>query len=143
MSCSNHHDLVSRKRWERVRHSKALGYALPLCIGWLCFAFEGGVTTCVALAAPVESSSNASSAPPLALQVIRGGEFDLFANYVLVMGESEAILIDTPFTQTQSRRLVEDIRALGRELTHILLSHAHPDHYLYSRASISGCSRTP
>jgi glyoxylase-like metal-dependent hydrolase (beta-lactamase superfamily II) len=47
----------------------------------------------------------------------------------LVCGEREAVLVDTALTLGDTRELVEMVRASGRELSTVLLTHAHPDHY--------------
>lgn len=47
----------------------------------------------------------------------------------LVMGQREALLVDAQFTNSEARALIEKIRASGRELTQIFVTHAHPDHY--------------
>lgn len=47
----------------------------------------------------------------------------------LVCGEQEAILIDTPFLISDAKRLIEMIRASGKTLTAILVTHSHPDHW--------------
>ncbi|HVW18111.1 MAG TPA: MBL fold metallo-hydrolase [Solirubrobacteraceae bacterium] len=66
---------------------------------------------------------------PLDVQVITASAPGLIANSVLVTGEREAVLIDTPFLPPDTEAVIEAIRASGRELTAVLISHAHPDHY--------------
>jgi glyoxylase-like metal-dependent hydrolase (beta-lactamase superfamily II) len=63
--------------------------------------------------------------------------FDLFtaepralaSNAVLIKGRKEAILVDSCLIQSDAQKLVSMIRGSGRELTSILITHAHPDHY--------------
>lgn len=50
-------------------------------------------------------------------------------NAHLLLGEREAVLIDTGFLRTDAERIVELIRSSGRELSFIIYTHAHPDHY--------------
>jgi glyoxylase-like metal-dependent hydrolase (beta-lactamase superfamily II) len=67
--------------------------------------------------------------PPLKLDVITGNEGNLYANFTLVMGKTEAILIDAPFTQSEAHRLVGRILESGRTLRTIYITHDHPDHF--------------
>jgi glyoxylase-like metal-dependent hydrolase (beta-lactamase superfamily II) len=48
---------------------------------------------------------------------------------VIVYGEKEAVLIDTQWTRSNAYRVCAEICELGRELTTIFVTHAHPDHY--------------
>lgn len=48
---------------------------------------------------------------------------------VIVMGKSEAILIDAQWTLSNAHRLVAEILETGRHLKEIYVTHAHPDHY--------------
>lgn len=48
----------------------------------------------------------------------------------LVMGEHEAVLVDSQWLLSDGRALAEMIAATGRTLTHVLLTHGHPDHYM-------------
>lgn len=50
-------------------------------------------------------------------------------NAHLLVGEREAVLIDTGFYRTDAQAIVELIRSTGRELRYIIYTHAHPDHY--------------
>jgi glyoxylase-like metal-dependent hydrolase (beta-lactamase superfamily II) len=64
-------------------------------------------------------------------------ELDLFiaepralaSNAVLIKGKTEAVLVDSCLIQSDAQKLVKMIRASGRELTSVLITHAHPDHY--------------
>ena len=48
---------------------------------------------------------------------------------VLVEGRTEAILIDAQFAASDARKLVDKIKASGRTLTTIYISHGDPDYY--------------
>lgn len=65
----------------------------------------------------------------LTYEVIRSGQTDFFANQTLIMGEKDAVLIDVPLTLSQAHRVVASIIESGKNLTHIFVTHAHPDHY--------------
>ena len=64
-------------------------------------------------------------------------EFDLFtaevralaSNAVLIKGRDEAVLVDNCLIQSDAEKLVTHDPASGRELTTVLVTHAHPDHY--------------
>lgn len=48
---------------------------------------------------------------------------------VIVMGKSDAILIDTQWTLSNAYRVVAEIAETGKHLKTIFVTHAHPDHY--------------
>ena len=48
---------------------------------------------------------------------------------VIVMGESEAALIDAQWTLSNANRVIAEILETGTRLTTIYITHAHPDHY--------------
>lgn len=48
---------------------------------------------------------------------------------VLVMGETDAILIDTQWTLSNAYRVAAEIMETGKRLKAIYITHAHPDHY--------------
>lgn len=64
-------------------------------------------------------------------------EFELFtaepralaSNAVLIKGREEAVLVDNCLIEGDAQKLVKMIRSSGRELTTVLITHAHPDHY--------------
>ncbi len=48
----------------------------------------------------------------------------------IIYGEKEAVLVDAQFTLSNAHRLVAEILELNRSLTHIYITHVHPDHFL-------------
>jgi glyoxylase-like metal-dependent hydrolase (beta-lactamase superfamily II) len=81
---------------------------------------------------PREASSTASESvsQPLKLEVYHPGEKAIFAvASVLLSGKSEALLIDAQFSTIDARNLVELIRATGKRLTTVYVSHGDPDYY--------------
>src|SRR5258705_9813614 len=46
----------------------------------------------------------------------------------LIFGDHDAVLVDTFTTIEQNERLIEWVKAHGRNLTHIYLTHGHGDH---------------
>jgi len=65
----------------------------------------------------------------LTLKVITSSPGSLNANFTLIQGEREAVLVDVPFLRSDAYRLVADILDSGKTLTTIIVTHAHPDHY--------------
>ena len=47
----------------------------------------------------------------------------------LIYGEKEAVLINGQFQASKARELAERIKATGRKLTTIFVSHSDPDYY--------------
>ncbi|KAB0500189.1 MBL fold metallo-hydrolase [Pseudomonas vancouverensis] len=71
-----------------------------------------------------------ASASTLTLDVYNPGEKAIFpVTSVLVSGEKDAILVDAQFGKSQAEQLVEKIRASGKQLTTIYISHGDPDYY--------------
>jgi glyoxylase-like metal-dependent hydrolase (beta-lactamase superfamily II) len=72
----------------------------------------------------------ALAAEPLKLQVYNPGEQSLFpVSSELITGASEAVLIDAQFQTNDAQALVAMIKASGKRLTTIYISHSDPDSY--------------
>lgn len=70
------------------------------------------------------------TAAPLALQTYNPGAAGIFeVSSTLVTGQREALLVNAQFSTTDAARLVEIIRASGKTLTTIYISHGDPDFY--------------
>jgi glyoxylase-like metal-dependent hydrolase (beta-lactamase superfamily II) len=65
----------------------------------------------------------------LQFHVASGALRAMASNAVLITGAKHAVLIDTLLIEEDARRLAATIRSTGKELTTILITHAHPDHY--------------
>src|SRR4030066_1029731 len=48
---------------------------------------------------------------------------------VIVMGKTDAVLIDCQWTLSNAHRVVAEILETGKHLKTIYVTHAHPDHY--------------
>jgi len=48
---------------------------------------------------------------------------------VIVMGKSDAALIDAQWTLSNAHRVIAEIAETGKQLKTIYVTHAHPDHY--------------
>ncbi|MCQ6257872.1 MBL fold metallo-hydrolase [Pseudomonas sp. Q11] len=71
-----------------------------------------------------------SWAAELALDVYNPGAAAIFpVTSVLVSGEKEVVLVDAQFGKSQAEQLVQKIRASGKQLTTIYISHGDPDYY--------------
>ncbi|KAF6697028.1 MBL fold metallo-hydrolase [Pseudomonas sp. EKM23D] len=71
-----------------------------------------------------------AAAADLSLDVYNPGEAAIFpVSSVLVSGAKDAILVDAQFGKGQAEQLVQKIRASGKHLTTIYISHGDPDYY--------------
>jgi glyoxylase-like metal-dependent hydrolase (beta-lactamase superfamily II) len=67
---------------------------------------------------------------PLKLDVYNPVTAGIFpVSSVLVTGKKDAILIDAQFGKSQAEKVVEKIKASGKTLTTIYISHGDPDYY--------------
>lgn len=73
---------------------------------------------------------SAHAAAPLHLQVYNPDAQSMFAvSSELVTGAREAILIDAQFQKNDAQKLVDLVKASGKKLTTIYISHSDPDFY--------------
>lgn len=56
-------------------------------------------------------------------------ERGLFANSHLVVGPTECLLVDGQFLLSEAEAAVAYVRAIGKPLTAVYITHGHPDHY--------------
>ena len=84
-----------------------------------------------AIAATVAATLAAGAqAAPLTLEVFNPGESAIFpVASVLVAGARDAVLIDAQFSRAEAQKLVERIRASGKTLRTVYISHGDPDFY--------------
>jgi len=86
--------------------------------------------TAAALAVLISASTAANAAQPLALEVYNPGLNSMFpVSSELITGKTDAVLIDAQFQHNDAQALVEKIRASGKKLTTIYISHSDPDYY--------------
>jgi len=57
------------------------------------------------------------------------GAVDIQVNSHLVVGATEAVLVDAQFLVADAQAVANMVTSSGRTLTTVLLTHAHPDHY--------------
>lgn len=111
----------------KVNQMKLSRYALSAC-----------VMTLAALAAGCQHHDTRHAAVPaaqaqqqaLTASVFNPGEAAIFAvSSVLVEGSRDAVLIDAQFSAAEAQKLVDKIKASGKRLTAIYISHGDPDFY--------------
>jgi glyoxylase-like metal-dependent hydrolase (beta-lactamase superfamily II) len=66
---------------------------------------------------------------PLTVQVLQTSAGSLYSNASLILGERDAVLVDPPFTQADAHRVAAMVLESGKRLTHIFITHDHPDHF--------------
>lgn len=71
----------------------------------------------------------AADEQPLSVQVLRTSDGSLNVNVALIMGERDAVMVDAPFTLADAHRAVAMVLDSGRRLTHVFVTHDHPDHF--------------
>lgn len=65
----------------------------------------------------------------LKLQVYNASENSFGVASVIVSGKTDAILIDAQFTLADAEKIAQEIKASGKKLTAIFVSHGDPDFY--------------
>lgn len=76
------------------------------------------------------SAPLAHAASPLRLEIYNPGEKSVFpVSSVIVSGDHEAILIDAQFQRDDAEALVAKLKASGRTLSTVYISHSDPDYY--------------
>ncbi len=75
-------------------------------------------------------AGHALAAEPLKLELYNPGERSVFpVSSQIVSGPTEAVLIDAQFQNNDAQALVEKVRATGKKLTTVYISHSDPDYY--------------
>jgi len=84
-----------------------------------------------------EESINSTLSPQITSLDSNGLRFDMFTgeerfiapNAVLVSARADAVLIDCGFVKSDVDKLLHLVKAGGKRLRAIFITHAHPDHY--------------
>ncbi|MDQ0032603.1 glyoxylase-like metal-dependent hydrolase (beta-lactamase superfamily II) [Variovorax boronicumulans] len=72
----------------------------------------------------------ANAAGPLKLDVYNPGAKSMFpVSSELLTGQTDAVLIDAQFQRNDAEALVQKIKASGKKLTTVYISHSDPDYY--------------
>src|SRR5438876_1217231 len=70
----------------------------------------------------------------LQITVFTSSPEGFLVNSTLVSGDKDAVLIDAGFTLADGRKVAEGIKASGKNLTTVYVTHYHPDHYFGAQA---------
>ena len=73
--------------------------------------------------------NNTAFSAPLEIQSYSAKNSGIGEMSVIILGETEAVLIDSQWKPSDAINVVKMIKDSGRTLTHILITHGHPDHY--------------
>lgn len=75
-------------------------------------------------------SASLLAAEPLHLDVYNPGADAVFpVSSVIISGKHDALLIDVQFGKAQAEQVVKRVRASGKHLTAVYISHGDPDYY--------------
>jgi glyoxylase-like metal-dependent hydrolase (beta-lactamase superfamily II) len=93
--------------------------------------FRRSLLSAAALSATLSLASFAAAAvEPLKLDVYNPGAKSMFpVSSELVTGQADAVLIDAQFQRNDAEALVQKIKASGKKLTTVYISHSDPDYY--------------
>jgi glyoxylase-like metal-dependent hydrolase (beta-lactamase superfamily II) len=93
--------------------------------------FRRTLLSAAALSATLSLASlGARAAEPLKLDVYNPGAKSMFpVSSELVTGRTDAVLIDAQFQRNDAEALVQKIKASGKKLTTVYISHSDPDYY--------------
>lgn len=84
----------------------------------------------LALAGAAGAAQAKDAAQPLKLDIYNPGDQGIFpVSSVLVEGTHDAVLIDAQFAKGDAQKLVDKIKASGKHLSTIYISHGDPDYY--------------
>ncbi len=81
------------------------------------------------VAAAPEPPPPAPPEPKLKLSVFTSSPEGFLVTSTLVSGATDAVLIDAQFTLGDAKKLAETVKASGKKLTTVYVTHSHPDHY--------------
>jgi len=73
----------------------------------------------------------AESIPQNATQLLPNGDRPVWSplSTTMIQGQSDAVLVDPPFTREQAQAVGDWVRASNKNLTHIFVTHGHGDHW--------------
>lgn len=70
------------------------------------------------------------SPPTLRIQAHTSAEANASVNSYLITGRDKALLVDTQLVRSETEKLIAMVKASGKELETIVVTHAHPDHFM-------------
>jgi glyoxylase-like metal-dependent hydrolase (beta-lactamase superfamily II) len=73
----------------------------------------------------------AESIPQSATQLLPNGDRPVWSplSTTMIQGQSDAVLVDPPFTREQAHAVSDWVRASNKNITHIFVTHGHGDHW--------------
>ena len=91
---------------------------------------DGAATAAPAVATPATDDLPQAVQQVLKVEVFNPGDSGIFAvSSELLTGATDAVLVDAQFSTADAAKLVELIKASGKKLTTIYISHGDPDFY--------------
>lgn len=81
------------------------------------------------LAAAALSCALSLSAAELTVTTYTASEAGFLVNSHLIAGEHDAILVDAQFLRSEAGKATEWVKASGKHLKYIFVTHGHPDHF--------------
>jgi glyoxylase-like metal-dependent hydrolase (beta-lactamase superfamily II)/ketosteroid isomerase-like protein len=74
--------------------------------------------------------STETTAPALTIQTFSSSEAGAWSNAYLVSQGQESVLFDVPMLRADAEQLASMVQASSSRLTAVIVSHAHPDHFM-------------
>lgn len=74
-------------------------------------------------------STGCAAAPKFEYEIFTGEAKAVLPNSILIKGKKEAVLVDAQWLLSDGAKVVDMVEKSGLRLTHILITHGHPDHY--------------
>lgn len=73
----------------------------------------------------------AESIPQNATRLLPNGDRPVWSplSTTMIQGQSDAVLVDPPFTREQAHAVSDWVRASNKNITHIFVTHGHGDHW--------------
>ncbi len=91
---------------------------------------KNGLIAAAGIAVAMAAGPAPSAASPLQVTVFNPGKEAIFpVTSSIVYGPHEAMLVDAQFQRKYAARLVEMVKATGRTLKYVYISHSDPDYY--------------
>lgn len=82
------------------------------------------------LLAACATAPRALPAPTLQVQAYAASAPNARVNSYLITGRDKAMLVDAQLVVSETNEVIERVRASGKELETIVITHAHPDHFM-------------
>ena len=75
-------------------------------------------------------STEKSTTETLLIQRFTSSDAGAWSNAYLISGSSDAILFDVFMASSEAAELAQTIEKTGKNLQAVMISHAHPDHFM-------------